>query len=99
MSEKPNSWSWFVENMLPPLFVLVATSVGGASLAIWKNVNELSTSVATQERDIQLLKIGLKELQAQSVSRSELLETMKRVEQQLEIMMLRSKLTGKVEVR
>jgi hypothetical protein len=98
MAEK-NPWNWFVEKILPPLFILVATSVGGSSLAIWKNVNELSIAVATQERDIQLLKIGLKELQLQSVSRSELLETMKRVEQQLEIIMLKSKLAQKVEVR
>ena len=99
MAEKINPWNWFVEKILPPLFILVATSVAGSSLAIWRNVNELSASVAGQEREIQLLKVGLKELQLQSVSRSELLETMKRVEQQLEIMMLRSKLSGKIEVR
>lgn len=88
-----------MEKILPPLFILVATAVGGASLAIWKNVNELSLAVAGQEKDIQILKIAVKELQVQSVTRNELLETMKRVEQQLEIMMLRSKLTGKIEVR
>jgi hypothetical protein len=98
MVEKINTWNWFVEKILPPLFILVATSVAGSSLAIWKNVNELSITVSVQEREIQLLKVGLKELQLQSVSRSELLETMKRVEQQLEIMMLRSKLAGKLEV-
>lgn len=98
MVEKINPWNWFVEKILPPLFILVATSVAASSLAIWKNVNDLSISVSVQEREIQLLKVGLKELQLQSVSRSELLETMKRVEQQLEIMMLRSKLSGKIEV-
>jgi hypothetical protein len=76
----------------------MAVAVGSASALIWKNVNELSISVSVQEREIQLLKVGLKELQTQSVTRSELLETMKRVEQQLEIMMLRSKLSGKIEV-
>jgi len=98
MAEKLNPWTWFVEKILPPLFILVATSVAGSSLAIWRNVNELAISVASQEKDIQLLKISIKELQTQSVTRSELLETMKRVEQQLEIMMLRSKLSGKIEV-
>ena len=99
MSEKSNPWNWFVEKVLPPLFILVATSVGGSSLAIWKNVNDLSIAVSVQEKDIQLLKVSVKELQLQSVTRPELLETMKRIEQQLEIMMLRSKLTGKIEVR
>jgi len=99
MAEKINPWTWFVETILPPLFVAMAVAVGSASALIWKNVNDLSISVSVQEREIQLLKVGLKELQLQSVSRSELLETMKRVEQQLEIMMLRSKLTGTIEVR
>jgi hypothetical protein len=99
MAEKINPWNWFVEKILPPLFILVATSVAASSMAIWKNVNELAVSVASQEKDIQLLKISVKELQTQSVTRAELLETMKRVEQQLEIMMLRSKLAGKLEVR
>ena len=99
MAEKINPWTWFVEKILPPLFVAMAVAVGSASALIWKNVNELSISVSVQEREIQLLKVGLKELQLQSVSRSELLETMKRVEQQLEIMMLRSKLDKKLEVR
>jgi hypothetical protein len=99
MAEKINPWTWFVEKILPPLFVAMAVAVGSASALIWKNVNDLSISVSVQEREIQLLKVGLKELQLQSVSRSELLETMKRVEQQLEIMMLRSKLTGTIEVR
>jgi hypothetical protein len=98
MAEKINPWNWFVEKILPPLFVAMAVAVGSASALIWKNVNELSISVSVQEREIQLLKVGLKELQTQSVTRSELLETMKRVEQQLEIMMLRSKLSGKIEV-
>ena len=99
MAEKINPWTWFVEKILPPLFVAMAVAVGSASALIWKNVNDLSISVASQEKDIQLLKITVKELQTQSVTRSELLETMKRVEQQLEIMMLRSKLTGTIEVR
>lgn len=98
MAEKINPWNWFVEKILPPLFVAMAVAVGSASALIWKNVNDLSISVSVQEREIQLLKVGLKELQTQSVTRSELLETMKRVEQQLEIMMLRSKLSGKIEV-
>jgi hypothetical protein len=98
MAEKINPWNWFVEKILPPLFILVATSVVGSSLAIWRNVNDLAVSLASQEKDIQLLKMSVKQLQSDSITRPELLETMKRVEQQLEIMMLRSKLTGKIEV-
>jgi hypothetical protein len=42
MAEKINPWNWFVEKILPPLFVAMAVAVGSASALIWKNVNELS---------------------------------------------------------
>jgi hypothetical protein len=72
--------------------LFTATSVIVGAFSIYRTVSELSAAVQSHQKDITLLQISVKELQANSVTRSELLETMKRVEQQLEIMMLRAKI-------
>jgi hypothetical protein len=83
-------WDWFVEKVLPGLFLLVAAFVGGTSFAVWNSVNTLTATVETHEGQIRQLRVEIDTLRNQAVTRSELLETMKRVEQQLEIMMLRN---------
>ena len=90
--EKNVSWRWFTEKVLPGLFLFTATSVIVGAFSIYRTVSDLSAAVQSHQKDITLLQISVKELQANSVTRSELLETMKRVEQQLEIMMLRAKI-------
>ena len=90
--EKTVNWKWFTEKVLPGLFLLTASLVIGGTFSIYGTVRDLSASVQSHEKDIRLLQVSVKELQANSVTRSELLETMKRVEQQLEIMMLRAKI-------
>lgn len=83
-------WEWFVEKVLPGLFLSVAVFVGGASLAIWTSVNRLTATVETHDSQIKQLRTDVEALRSQSMTRAELLETLKRVEQQLEIMMLRN---------
>jgi hypothetical protein len=90
--EKNVSWRWFTEKVLPGLFLLIASLVIGGTWSIYRTVSELSAAVQSHQKDITLLQISVKELQVNSVTRSELLETVKRVEQQLEIMMLRAKI-------
>ncbi len=90
--EKNVSWKWFTEKVLPGLFLFMSTSIVVSAFSMYSTVRDLSASVQSHEKDIRLLQVSVKELQANSVTRSELLETMKRVEQQLEIMMLRSKI-------
>jgi hypothetical protein len=90
--EKTVSWRWFTEKVLPSLFVTMTLTVIGGAWAIYRTIDDLSDALQSQQKDITLLQVSVKELQANSVTRSELLETMKRVEQQLEIMMLRAKI-------
>jgi hypothetical protein len=90
--EKNVSWRWFTEKVLPSLFIAMTLSVIGGAVGIYRTIDDLSYAVQSHQKDITLLQISVKELQANSVTRSELLETMKRVEQQLEIMMLRAKI-------
>jgi len=89
-----NISSWFTDKVLPGLFLFMSISVLSSSFFIYQSVSELTNTVKRHERDIDLLRIEIKS----TVSQQQLMETMKRVEQQLEIMMLRSKLT-KIEVR
>ena len=90
--EKTVNWRWFTEKVLPGLFVTMTISVIGGAVGIYRTIDDLSYAVQSHQKDITLLQISVKELQSNSVTRSELLETMKRVEQQLEIMMLRAKI-------
>ena len=90
--EKTVSWKWFTEKVLPGLFLLTASLVIGGTFSIYRTIDDLSDALQSQQREITLLQVSVKELQTNSVTRSELLETMKRVEQQLEIMMLRAKI-------
>jgi hypothetical protein len=90
-----NISSWFTDKVLPGLFLFISISVLSSSFFIYQSVSELANTVKRHERDIDLLRIEIKS----TVSQQQLMETMKRVEQQLEIMMLRSKLTTKIEVR
>ena len=83
-------WDWFVEKVLPGLFLLVAAFVGGTSFAVWNSVSALTTTVETHEGQIRQLRTDVEALRSQSMTRTEMLETLKRVEQQLEIMMLRN---------
>lgn len=96
MSEKLDmGWRWFVEKVLPGLFLSVALSVGACAVAVWKTVNDLSHEISTHDRRLSALEIKAEN----AVTRSEMLETMKRVEQQLQIVLLQSGIKQKVELR
>ena len=45
--------NWFVDKVLPPALLVLATSIGGASWTIWNNLNELKTLVVNQDKEIQ----------------------------------------------
>lgn len=88
-------WEWFTEKVLPGLFLTVAVSVGGTSFAVWKSVTELTNSVKDHSRRIERIEVQQQNL----VTRTELLETLKRVEQQMQIVLLQSGINTKVEIR
>ena len=94
-TKKFGPWEWFVEKVLPGLFLTVALGVGGASFAVWKGVSELTNAVKDHEKRIEKIEIQHQQL----VTRTELLETLKRVEQQMQIMLLQSNIKTKVEFK
>lgn len=88
-------WRWFTEKVLPGLFLAVAVFMGGTAFAMWRTVEELSYKMNSQEVRINKIEVEMKEL----VKRTELLETLKRVEQQLQIVLLQAGIKQKVELK
>tara|TARA_R110000868_G_scaffold54575_1_gene170489 strand:+ start:5726 stop:6100 length:375 start_codon:yes stop_codon:yes gene_type:complete len=83
--------------VIPPLMVACVIAVTGGAWATYNSVNKLIDKTSQHDADftavrteIALLKADLKNLESSSVKRQELLEILKRVEQQLEIALLRS---------
>lgn len=85
-------WQWFTDRVLPQLFVALVLAVSGGMWFTYQNVNTMISRMDGQQKEIDVLKADVSHIKANLVTKTELLETMKRVEQQLEIMMLRSKL-------
>lgn len=94
ISAKPptpaHPWSWFTDHVLPSLFVAVSLAVGGAAWWTHQTVGTLVNTLQIHQKQIEQLQVDIGNLRSASVSRVELVETLKRVEQQLEIMMLRA---------
>ena len=88
-------WKWFTEKVLPGLFLAVAVFMGGTAFAMWRTVEELSFKMNSQEARINKLEVQI----ANSVTRNELLETLKRVEQQLQIVLLQAGIKQRVELK
>lgn len=92
-------WTWFVEKVLPGLFVALTLSVIATSVAMWQSVARITSSLENHEQQIRDLRADIKVVREQAVMRSELLETLKRVEQQLQIALLESRLNNKNPIR
>ena len=85
-----DSWHWFTDKVLPSLFVLLATAVCGVLWANYNAVQMLASKQELQSRDIEQLSSEMIAIKAGYMTRMEVLETVKRIEQQLEIQMLRA---------
>lgn len=88
--QEPHPWSWFTDKILPPLIVTLCIAVSGGIWSIYRKIDEFSTSMNIQQREIDALKSDMSYVKSNMITRNEQLETMKRIEQQLEIMMLRA---------
>ena len=95
MQTKIGPWEWFTEKVLPSLFLAVDVSVAATSFAIWQSVAELTSTVKYHKERLDKLEVA----QQQLITRTELLETLKRVEQQLQIVLLQSGIKTKVEIK
>ena len=95
MPTKLGPWEWFTEKVLPGLFLAVAVSVAATSFAIWQSVAELTSTVKYHKERLDKLETAHQQL----VTRAEMLETLKRVEQQLQIVLLQSGVKQKIELK
>jgi len=75
---------------LPPIFVALALAVMGAAYSTHKTVSDLASKIAEHDRAIAELKSDVTYIRMNTVTQTQMLETMKRIEQQMEIMMLRA---------
>jgi len=87
--------SWLTEKVFPGLFLFMTISVISSSFFIYQSVSELTNTVKRHERDIEILHVEIKS----TVSQQQLMETMKRVEQQLQIVLLQANIKQKVEIK
>lgn len=83
-------WAWFSEKVLPSLFIALSVAVGGSLWANYNAVRDLTSEVRYHDRQIAELKAEIVAVKENSITRAESLETLKRVEQQLEIVLLRA---------
>ena len=94
-----NGWSWFTDRVLPGLFVALALAVAGVQWTMYNAISSITNKVENLEKKQIELEGEIKSVRMASVTRSELLETLKRVEQQLEIVLLRAGVkTGTVKL-
>ena len=91
----------WANKIIPPLIVAAVIAVSAGAMATYMAVDKITNKVADHEQrlhdlkirhenDIASLRAQVAAVEANSVKRSELLEILKRVEQQLEIALLRS---------
>jgi hypothetical protein len=85
-----HAWTWFTDRVLPSLFVALCLALGGGMWMTYQTVLTLTYSMESNTREIEALRARISHVETSMVSKTELLETLKRVEQQLEIMMLRA---------
>jgi len=83
-------WQWFLDKVLPQLFVALVLAVSGGMWLTYTTVNAMVSKMDNQQREIDSLQADMAYVKANMVTTTQQLETMKRIEQQLEIMMLRA---------
>ena len=65
-------------------------------MAIWRSVAELTNAVDNHERRIEVLHQDISAIQLSMITRNDLLEVLKRVEQQLQIVLLQAGVNKKI---
>lgn len=90
MTTKQHPWAWFTDKVLPPVFAALTISTIAAAFATHQAVQSLTSKIDATDKKIVQLEARIEYVQANAITRSELLETMKRVELQLELMMAKA---------
>ena len=95
---KQHPWAWFTDKVLPPVFAAMCIGAMMSGFATYQAVQALTSRLETHDKELVQLKARIEVVATSSVTRSELLETLKRVELQLQLMMAQSGIKGKVRV-
>lgn len=82
----PQPWGWFTDKVLPPLFAALTLGSITAGFATYNAVNTLTNKLEQIDKRVSILEARMET----AVTQPQLLETMKRVELQLELMMARA---------
>ena len=90
MTTKPHPWGWFTEKVLPPVFAALTLGAITSGAATYQAVLTLTSKLEQTDKKLAQLEARIEVVDANSVKRAELLETMKRVELQLELMMAKA---------
>lgn len=91
MTVKQHPWAWFTDKVLPPVFAALTISTIAAGFATYQAVQGLTSKLESTDKKVTQLESRIEYVQANSVTRTELLEAMKRVELQLELMMAKAR--------
>lgn len=91
MIVKQHPWAWFTDKVLPPVFAALTISTIAAGFATYQAVQGLTSKLESTDKKVTQLEAKIEHVQANAVTRAELLETMKRVELQLELMMAKAR--------
>jgi hypothetical protein len=98
---KPTGISWtmfFIERWFMPLFLAGSLVFIGGATSLYMTVHDLTGAVRHNTDDIKSIQAELNAIRTNAITRSELLEILKRVEQQLEIMTLKAKVQEKLKL-
>lgn len=93
------SWSQLlIEKYILPFLLAVSVALVTGGWTFYVAVHDLTSLVNYHDREIKALQTDLNAIRTNSITRSELLEILKRVEQQLEIMTLKAKVQERIKL-
>ena len=85
-NEKMHPWSWFTDKVLPPVFAALTISTIAAGFATYNAVQTLTNKLEQSDKRIAILEAKMETV----VTQPQLLETLKRVELHLELVLAKA---------
>jgi len=96
--EKIDNGAWFIEKVLPSVFAALTIGAIFSGFATYHSVQALSSRIEHHEKELISLKVRIEAVSSTSVTRTELLETLKRVELQLHLVMAEAGVRKKIRI-
>lgn len=95
---KDGPWEIFREKVLPPLFTAATISVFAAAYSVSKSVDKLTYSVDQHTQQLADVRQEMLQIKSQYATRLEMLELLKRVELQLNLMLAQQNNKAKIKL-